>query len=148
MRLTILSPLCLVLVLAGLCTPAVARVFIGVVKTIEGGAVIERKGETIPVVTGMEIRQADTIKTDRHGYVGLVFSDDTRISMGPNTEIAVDDYLFQPLDKRLSFIVRLIRGTVSFISGQITRLAPESVQLVMPEATIGVRGTHVLVKVD
>jgi hypothetical protein len=60
----------------------------------------------------------------------------------------VDEYLFDPLEKELSFIARLIRGTISFLSGQIAKLSPESVQLVMPAATIGVRGTHVLIKVD
>ena len=68
--------------------------------------------------------------------------------MGPNSEIAVDDYLFEPLEDKLSFVLRLIRGTVSFLSGQMTKLSPESVQLVMPAATIGVRGTHLLIKVE
>ena len=148
MRLTVVNMLVLVLMLIGLCTSAAAEAFVGVVKSVEGGATLTRNGETITVVTGMEIKQADIVKTDRQGTVGLVFSDDTRISMGPKTEITVDDYLFEPSEKRLSFILRLIRGTVSFLSGQIAKLSPESVQLVMPAATIGVRGTHVLIKVD
>ena len=148
MRPTIANLLCLVLVMSGLGTPVAADAFVGVVKTVAGDAVIERSGETITVGPGMEIRQADVVKTGRQGTVGLVFSDDTRISMGPNTEIAVDDYLFEPLEEKLSFVLRLIRGTVSYLSGQMTKLAPESVQLVMPAATIGVRGTHLLIKVD
>ena len=148
MRVSAVHLLCLLLVLIGLCTPAAAGSFVGVVKTLEGGATIARNGETITVVTGMEIQRADVVKTDRHGTVGLVFSDDTLISMGSNTELTVDDYLFEPLEKELSFVVRLIRGTVSFLSGQIAKLSPESVQLIMPAATIGVRGTHVLIKVD
>ena len=148
MRPTIVNLFGLVLVIVGLVSPVAADAFVGVVKTVEGGAVIERGGETITVDTGMEIMQADVVRTDRHGSVGMVFSDDTRISMGPDTEIAVDDYLFEPLEEKLSLVLRLIRGTVSFLSGQITKLSPESVQLLMPAATIGVRGTHVLIKVD
>lgn len=148
MRLMIVNLLCLVLVLTGTCTSAAAVSFVGIVKTLEGGATILRNGETLTVVTGMEIQQADIVETDGQGYVGLVFSDDTRLSLGPGTEIVIDDYLFEPLEIRLSFILRLIHGTVSFLSGQIAKLAPESVQLVMPAATIGVRGTHVLIKVD
>ncbi len=148
MRLTIVNLICLMLILVGPVTAAAADAFVGVVKTLEGGAAITRDGETIAVGTGMEIQRADVVKTDRNGFVGLVFSDDTRISMGPNTELAVDDYLFEPVEKKLSFVLRLIRGTVSFLSGQIAKLSPESVQLVMPAATIGVRGTHVLIEVD
>jgi hypothetical protein len=138
----------LALVIGGLVGPVAADAFVGVVKTVAGDAVIERQGETIPIDTGMEIKQADVVKTGREGSVGLVFSDDTRISMGPDTEIAVDNYLFEPLEEKLSFVLRLIRGTLSFLSGQMTKLSSESVQLVMPAATIGVRGTHVLIKVD
>ena len=148
MRLTIASLFFLILMLIGSGTSAAAEAFVGVVKTLDGDAVITRNGETIAVGTGMEIQRADLVRTDRNGWVGLVFSDDTRISMGPNTELAVDDYLFEPVEKKLSFVLRLIRGTVSFLSGQIAKLSPESVQLVMPAATIGVRGTHVLIKVD
>ena len=148
MRLTVVNLFFLALILIGSGTSATADAFVGVVKTLEGGAVITRNGKTIAVGTGMEIQQTDCVKTDQRGYVGLVFSDDTRISIGPNTEIAIDDYLFEPLEKKLSFVLRLIRGTLSFLSGQIAKLSPESVQLVMPAATIGVRGTHVLMKVD
>ncbi len=148
MRLSTVHLLCLLLMLIGHSAPAVAESFVGVVKTLEGGATISRNGQTITVATGMEIQRADVVKTGRHSTVGLVFSDDTRISMGPNAELVVDDYLFDPLEKELSFVVRLIRGTVSFLSGQIAKLAPDSVELIMPAATIGVRGTHVLIKVD
>ncbi len=148
MRLTVVILCCLALILIGSGTSAATDAFVGVIKTLEGGVVITRNGESIAVGTGMKIQQADFVKTDRRGYVGLVFSDDTRISIGPNTEIAIDDYLFDPLEKKLSFVLRLIRGTLSFISGQIAKLSPDSVQLVMPVATIGVRGTHVLIEAD
>jgi hypothetical protein len=139
---------CLVLLLIGPGTSAAADTFVGVVKTLEGGAVITRDGESIAVGTGMEIRRADFVRPDRRGYVGLVFSDDTRISIGPNTEITIDRYLFEPVEEELSLVIRLLRGTLSFLSGQIAKLSPDSVQLVMPVATIGVRGTHVLIEAD
>ena len=128
--------------------PTLATSFVGVVKTLEGTATIRRGNQQITPVIGMEIQQSDVVSTGAEGRLGLVFSDDTRITMGSNTEIAVDDYLFEPKDKQLSLIIRLIKGTVSFLSGQIAKLAPESVQVVIPAGTIGVRGTHVLIKVD
>ena len=139
--------ICLAFFLASMCSTA-AHAFVGVVKTVEGEATIMRRGKTLNVVTGMEIEKADIVRTARDGIVGLIFSDDSMVAMGPGTEISVDDYLFEPLEKKLSLAIQLIRGTMSFISGQIAKLAPESVQLIMPAATIGVRGTHVLMKVE
>lgn len=140
--------LCLVLLPAWHPGRAAAETFVGIVKSIEGGAVIKRDTETIKATKGMHVIKGDTVATDANGAIGLVFSDDTLISMGPNTELVIDDYLFQPSDKKLSFVARIIRGTVAFLSGQIAKLSPERVQLVMPAATVGVRGTHVLIKVD
>jgi len=148
MRLTIITLLWLVLLLTGFYTPASAQSFVGVVKRVDGGVTIERQGESLAAVRGMQVNRADVIKTDGQGYVGLVFSDDTRLSMGPGTEIVIDDYLFEPLEKKFSFLLRLVHGAVSFLSGQMAKLSPESVELVMSAATIGVRGTHVLVRVD
>jgi hypothetical protein len=122
--------------------------FVAIVKTIQGSAFVVRNGESIPAAIGMEMQRADIAKTGRNGHLGLVFSDDSRISMGPNTELVVDDYRFKPNDQQLSLIIRIFHGTISFLSGQLTKLSPESVKLVMPAATIGVRGTHVLAKVD
>lgn len=137
-----------ILGLAILLTPSTVPAFVGVVKTVAGEAAVQRSGETIAVFAGMDVRRADVVVTGDGGYVGLVFSDDTLISMGPRTEITIDAYLFEPREKKLSFILRLVRGTLSYISGQIARLSPQSVQLIMPEATIGVRGTHVLLKAN
>lgn len=149
MRLARVSLLFLALMLIGIC-PAAAeeKSFVGIVKSVDGGAIIQRGGTTIPVVPGMNIHQADIVKTDGRGTIGLVFSDDTRVSMGPNTRLTVDEYLFSPKDQELSFVLRLIQGSLSFLSGQMTKLSPESVRLILPAATIGVRGTHILVKVD
>jgi hypothetical protein len=36
---------------------------------------------------------------------------------------------------------------VSYVSGQIAKLAPGAVRLIAPTATIAVRGTHVLIRV-
>lgn len=148
MRRAIARWLCLGLVWAGLGAPAAAEDLVGLVKTVEGGATVTRGAETLDATPGMELRQGDVLRTDGSGYVGLVFTDDTRLSLGPESEMTIDRYAFAPLEEDLSFIVRLARGTLSFLSGQIAKLAPEAVQLVLPAATIGVRGTHVLVEVD
>ena len=67
MRPTIVILLGLVLVIIGFGAPVAADAFVGVVKTVAGDAVIEREGETIPINTGMEIKQADVVKTGRKG---------------------------------------------------------------------------------
>jgi len=129
-------------------TPAVlAEEMVGFIKSLEGHATVLRAGEVKNGALGMEIKVGDVVRTDAAGSAGLIFSDDTVITMEPRTELVVEDYLFEPLEGRLGFIARILRGTISYLSGQIEKLSPGSVQLRTPAATIGVRGTHVLVKV-
>jgi hypothetical protein len=129
-------------------TPALAEEFFGIIKSVKGTASIERNLESMVALQGMKLSKGDVVRTEQNSSIALVFSDDTIISMGPKTKVAIDEYLFDPLKKKLAFVARIIHGTVSFLSGQIAKLAPESVQLIMPTATIGVRGTHILIKVD
>ena len=96
----------------------------------------------------MKVMKGDLIKTGPSSSVGVIFEDDTVLSMGPKSEFAIEEFIFRPVENKLSFVARIIRGTLSFLSGQIAKLSPGSVRLETPAATIGMRGTHVLVKVQ
>jgi len=52
--------------------------------------------------------------------------------MGPNSEMAIDEYNFVPIEGRLSFVVKFIHGTITYLSGQISKLSPQSVRLETP----------------
>jgi hypothetical protein len=96
----------------------------------------------------MIVVQGNSIKTGANSSVGLLFEDDTVVALGPNSEIKIESYLFNPVDQELSFIARLAKGTFSFITGQIAKLAPQNVKFETPDATLGVRGTKLLVEID
>ncbi len=120
----------------------------GIIKAVSGDVFITSAQTTIRAVSNMKIMQGDSVKTGNNGKAGLIFDDDTVIGLGPDSEISIDQFLFDPVNKQLSFITRMIHGTFSFLSGQITKLAPKKVILETPDATLGVRGTKFLVKVD
>lgn len=121
---------------------------IGIIKTVSGEVSLISTQTTLPALANMKIGQGDTIKTGAASSVGMIFEDDTVVSLGPNSEMAVANFLFNPIDKELSFVTRLVKGTFCFVTGQIAKLAPKNVTFETPEATLGVRGTKFLVKVD
>jgi len=120
----------------------------GIVKSVKGRAVISRNGQSLDAANGMKILMGDVIKTTETASIGLIFDDDTVVSMGPASEMAIDEYYFAPIEGKLSFVVRFIHGTIAYLSGQISKLSPQSVRLETPVATIGVRGTQVLIKLE
>ncbi len=121
---------------------------IGIVKATSGEAFLTRAHTSHPVMPLMKLNEGDLITTGPGSSVGLIFNDDTVASLGPNSQFAVDAFRFNPAEQELSFVSRLIKGTFCFITGQITKLAPNKVQFTTPEATLGVRGTKFLVKID
>ena len=121
---------------------------VGIVRTVAKEAYILRNQNSIAAEINMKIMKGDVVKTGPTGSLGMIFEDDTLISMGPGSEFAVEDFLFDPSEKKLSFVVKMLQGTFAYLSGQISKLVPDAVRLETPDATIGTRGTHVLVKVD
>ena len=120
----------------------------GFVKSVMGDVTIMSSGVSMKVVENMKLLPGDAIKTGPESSVGLIFDDDTVVSLGSDSEMLVESFMFEPAEKKLSFVIRIIQGTFSFITGQIAKLAPEKVTFETPDATLGVRGTKFLVKVD
>jgi hypothetical protein len=98
-------------------------------------------------MVGFPIRQNDVVATGADGAIGVTFTDSTMLSLGPNTEITVDKYVFDPKANNASFTANMAKGTLQFISGEIAKLSPDAVKINIPTGTIAVRGTRFLVEV-
>lgn len=120
----------------------------GRVKVATGAAIIVRGGATIAATSGAEVYEADILRTGADGRLSLMLKDESRLSLGPNSELALTRFAYSPQDQQLGLGVRLARGMLSYVSGLIARLAPDTVRLQTPTAIIGVRGTHVLVRAE
>ena len=121
---------------------------IGQIQTVQGSAAIIRGTATVPVTVGTPLLRGDVVRTAKPGAVGIILTDDTTISVGPNSELSLKDYTFAPKDSKFSLVVRMAKGTFVYLSGLIGKLAPNSVQLLIPNATIAVRGTKLLIEVQ
>lgn len=121
---------------------------VGRVKTVKGSASIVRGEVSLPAVVNGEVFQGDTLRTGPDGSLGVILKDDTALSLGPNSVVVVDQFLFAPAEGKLSLVTRMLKGTAVYISGIIAKLSPQSVRFETPNATIGIRGTRFLVKVD
>ena len=124
-----------------------ATEFIGSVKNVRGQAGIVREGRRTPAEPGLKLLPGDVLETGADGSLGLILRDNSLLSLGPSSRVAIEEFLFVPAEKKLGLTARILRGTLAYVSGLIGRLAPESTTFVTPVATIGVRGTHFAVRV-
>ncbi len=121
---------------------------IGYVKTASGEASLVASGKIIEAIPGTPIELGHVLKTGKQGSLGVTFKDNTLISLGPDTELTVDEYLYAPAKGDLKLGARIAKGTLNYTSGVIAKLKPEAVILNTPTGNIGVRGTHFLVLVE
>lgn len=120
---------------------------IGQIKTLEGEASIVRGGETIAVKVGDKVFAEDIVQTGADSALGITFADNSRTSVGADTALTLDEFVYSGNKEKGSFVMRLVKGTLFYVSGFIAKVSPESVNIVTPDATIGIRGTRLLVKV-
>jgi len=124
-------------------SPAIASV-----QKVSGTATVVRQGQTISAKIGLEIWKNDTLCTGPDGSIGVVFNDDTSLSLGPKSVLVIDEFIFAPREGNFSIVLRMLKGTAAYFSGLISKLAPESAHFETPSASIGFRGTKGLVKVE
>ncbi len=143
-----LSIFCLVMAIVLPCFAMAEELPIGKAKTIKGDVVAVRGGQEIPVKIGDRVYQNDIVRTGADSSAGIIFEDNTIISLGPKSALVIEEYVFAPEKGVLSMVARILKGTASYLSGIIGRQSPESVKFHTPDATIGIRGTQFLVKAE
>ena len=121
---------------------------IGTLQRVSGTAAVVRQDQILPAKAGLEIQANDTLRTGTDGSIGVVFHDDTLLSLGPGSVLVIDEFVYAPRQGKLSLVFRMLKGTAVYLSGLIAKLAPDSVHFVTPSASVGVRGTKFAVKVQ
>jgi hypothetical protein len=121
---------------------------VGRIKVVSGSAFILRQNATIPAELGQVVFESDGLRTGADGRIGVTLKDDTRVSLGPNSEARIDRFVYAPAEGRLGFVFNIVRGVAAYVSGQIAKLAPDSIRLETPAAIVGVRGTSLAVRVE
>jgi hypothetical protein len=120
----------------------------GRVKVSSGAAFVVRAGQPIPATPGQAVLEADVLRTGADGRLGVALNDDTRVSLGPASEVRLDRFSYASADGRLALVLKFARGVAAYVSGRIAKLAPDAIRLETPAAIVGVRGTTVAIKVD
>lgn len=121
--------------------------FIGTVKNVKGSVFVVRQGASLPLEKGMKLYAEDRIRTEANGSTGIILQDNTIFSLGSDTELSLKEFIFVPDEGRFSLIAKMIKGTFIYISGVISKLSPESVELETPVGVIAIRGTRFAAKI-
>ena len=120
----------------------------GRIKIVSGSAFVMRDSGLIRAQAGQVVFEADGLRTGIDGHIGVTLKDDTRVSLGPGSEVRLEQFVYAPASGSLGLVLKIMRGAVAYVSGQIAKLSPDSVRLETPAAIVGVRGTSLAIRVD
>ena len=119
---------------------------IGKIKIASGDVSITRDGVQIAAESGAELFEADVITTGANSAVGMTFSDNSRVSLGPDSSLELEKFAHQKGSKD-GFDLRIRHGSLTAASGEIAKTRPLAMRVLMPTTVLGVKGTEFAVRV-
>lgn len=112
---------------------------------VDQDAKAETRAGIKELTVGSDIFIGDKVVTDARGLVQIRFSDSTKLVVGPNSSLVIEDYLLRDDGSGGKLALNALSGTFRFITGG----APKDRYLIeTPTGTIGVRGTALDIKGD
>ncbi len=121
---------------------------IGQIKVAKGKVEIQRGANRLKAEVGTGVQTNDVLRTGADGSAGVTFTDNTLLSVGPNTVFAVEKYSFDSTTHAGEFQGHLRQGRLAAVSGKMVKQSPETMRIRTPAAVMGVRGTEFVVQVD
>lgn len=117
---------------------------IGVVAAAGGKVELTTPGQVGRVAqSGQAIFMGDEVKTDLQGRLQILLLDETVFTIGPNSTIIIDRFVYDPKSHKGEIKASITKGVFRYVSGKIAAKNPDSVKVKLPTATLGFRGTIV-----
>jgi hypothetical protein len=137
-----------------ICSGVAALLAAGLVNGPAAGQVVGKAGAVNPdttasgrtVTVGANVIHKERIRTDARGTLQLMFNDRSTITIGPNSDMVIDEYVFDPNRGAGKMTVSLGKGVMRFVGGQISHSGEATVKT--PPATIGIRGGVAVVSLE
>lgn len=134
-----LQLLCMIAIIALMISPGMVSANpVGQAVDVKQNVTLTRNGQASSLQPDQSINLGDIISTGDTGQVQLLFRDETKIAIGSNSELVIENILFDSSDTASNFTVNAVQGAFRFFSGKSERSA---YSIRTPKATMGIRGT-------
>jgi fibronectin-binding autotransporter adhesin len=119
---------------------------IGHVTKLTGTATAIRNGVSIILNQGDNVEKGDVVQSGSGSTLGVTFIDGTVFGLSANARMVLNEMVYDPNGSSNSSLISLVAGTISFVAGQTAKHGDMKIDT--PVATMGIRGTAVLVEID
>lgn len=129
-----------------LCTygtsPAISATKVGVAAAVNLDAKSTRSGATKIISLGQNVIHNEKISTDAEGLVQILLVDGTTFTVGPNSQLTIDEFVYDPNTGNATVVASVAKGAFRFIGGQTSR-KKGGATINTPAGSIGIRGAMV-----
>jgi len=122
---------------------------VGKVTSLQGQALAVSESGSRELSQDSQLFQGEKVVTRENGQVEIQFLDDTTLSLGKNSEVTIDAYVYDPENgSNSNLLLEMGKGVFRTVTGEIAKQNPDNFNLKSPLALIGIRGTTVVGEVD
>ena len=125
---------------------AVDHQVIGHVTKLQGSATAIRNGVSIILNMGDNVEKGDVVQSGSDSTLGVTFIDGTVFGLSSNARMVLNEMVYDPNGSNNSSLLSLVAGTITFVAGETAKHGDMKIDT--PVATMGIRGTAVLVEID
>ena len=136
------------------CSPPSSRPLIGGATEIQGTVYWETSdGRRVPVRPGTPIFLGEHLVLGPDSHAKFVLKDDTTFTMGPNSDMVLDEFVYDPDTSLRKISVDIFHGAMRWVTGKLIEVNPSlrdpsRMQVKTGMGTIGVRGTDFEVSIN
>ena len=94
------------------------------------------------LTTGSKLYFGDSIITEAASSAQVLLMDQTTLTIGENSELVIDEFVYDPQTKIGKIVSSVKIGTVKIITGEISKTNPDDLEIKTPTGSIGARGTE------
>ncbi|MGQ0675595.1 MAG: FecR family protein [Rhodospirillales bacterium] len=98
--------------------------------------------------SGEPVFLGNAVTSGPNSGMQIILLDETTFTIGPNSQIVIDEFIYDPKTSAGKMAASVTRGVFRFVTGKMSREQPGAMQVKMPTGTIGIRGTAGLGQAD
>ncbi len=123
---------------------ASAQVAVGTANVVVREVSATAGGAARTLASADPVHRDELIATATESATEITFDDQTQLSIGPESQVTLDEFIYDPNSHAGSLAIAVTVGVIRLASGDMNE---EGVVITTPVATIGIRGTIVTVSV-
>jgi len=110
---------------------------------VEGRVDILKGGKlpATPVNVDDRVQPGDVLRTKSLSKAQITFIDNSTLTIAPESRVAIEEYLFDPAQKKRNAVVQLFRGLAHVVVNQVFKVEKPDFVVKTHTAIMGVRGT-------